>query len=150
MARPQRLPAWLSLPEWPFSRVCAESLRVRRPGGLVATWRSVAVRGCEYRSRNSGQREFDNAIGSRPRGLPATTPPDPGGGGSPRLSRRISSQPVADSSLDLPDSSQARPIRPCPCPIRHILELRSLTVSLGVIQRPRSFLPLTAPAGVRS
>jgi len=45
MARPQRLPAWLSLPEWPFSSVCAESLRVRRPGGLVATWRPAAVRG---------------------------------------------------------------------------------------------------------
>ena len=28
---------------------------------------------------------------------------------------------AADSSLNLPDSSQARPIRPCPCPIRPFL-----------------------------
>ena len=31
---------------------------------------------------------------------------------------------AADSSLNLPDSSQARPIRPYPCPIRPILDLR--------------------------
>ncbi len=32
-----------------------------------------------------------------------------------------SSQPLADSSLNSPDSSQALPIRPCPCPIRPFL-----------------------------
>jgi len=78
MARPQRLPAWLSLPEWPFSSVCAESLRVRRPGGLVATWRPAAVRGCEYRSRAARRSRLERRRGchgsARARPAPVTSP----------------------------------------------------------------------------
>ena len=99
------------------------------------------------RRENPGREQFFTAAENRSRPR-FTRPTKVSGSGTSR--RGFVPACAPDSSLNLPDSSQARPIRPCPCPIRHIFALRCLTVLFGVVESPRSFLPPIAPAGVRS
>ncbi len=65
---PARLPSPL---EWRFSGLCAESLRVQRPGGFVVTWLAAAVRGCGCRSRAARLATPGRCPGRRGRARPS-------------------------------------------------------------------------------
>jgi hypothetical protein len=97
-------PGWLpqSVTLGPLGTACGAipSLCRRGSGGQARKSGS----GSPWRGSGRSLRTARTSCGARPRGWAADAL-------------------AADSSLDLPDSSHARLIRPCPCPIRHILTL---------------------------